>query len=132
LRGRSNNHGPSQRQLKVGEQVRHVLAEALLRGELRDPRIDGSRLTVTEVRVSPDLKNGKVFVSELGKDDVDPSALAALTGASAYLAGRLARELNLKYAPRLRFEPDTTFKSVAKLERLLDEGLGSRRSRDTD
>lgn len=124
---KAKNKGPSQRQLKVGEQMRHVVAQALMRGEVHDPRVSGANLTVAEVRVSPDLRNATLYVSELGRDTLSAEVQAGLNSAGAFLGGQLARELNLKYAPRLRFEPDVTFQEVAKVERLLDEGLGRER-----
>ena len=124
---KAKNKGPSQRQLKVGEQMRHVVAQALMRGEVHDPRVGSANLTVAEVRVSPDLRNATLYVSELGRDTLSAEVQAGLNSAGAFLGGQLARELNLKYAPRLRFEPDVTFQEVAKVERLLDEGLGRER-----
>ena len=97
-------HAPSQRQLRVAEQMRHLLAEQLLRGELHDPRLAGRSLTVAEVRVSRDLKSATVYTTELG-GELTREAAAALQQASAYLGGWLARQMHLKYAPRLQFVP---------------------------
>ncbi|MCB1884014.1 MAG: 30S ribosome-binding factor RbfA [Geminicoccaceae bacterium] len=115
---------PSQRQLKVGEQLRHLLAAAFLRGETHDPLLDGVSLTVSEVRMSRDLRHAVVYVSELGHEALRPEVGAALGRAAGRLGGRAAREMNLKYAPRLRFEPDDRFGEAERVERLLDEGLG--------
>ena len=113
-------HEPSQRQLRVAEQMRHLLAEHLLRGELHDPRLAGRSLTVAEVRISPDLKNATVYTSELGGGLSDEVA-AALQHAAAHLAGWLARQMHLKYAPRLRFVADETVTRAARIDQLLHE-----------
>lgn len=113
--------GPSQRQLRVGEAMRHVLAQAFVRHELHDPALVEASLTVSEVRVSPDLKHASVFVAELGRERLRPETLKALIRAGALLGGRLAREMHLKYAPRLRFLEDTSFAEADRLERLISE-----------
>ncbi len=115
-RGRRGSHRP----LRVGEQMRHLLAEYLLRGEPHDPRLEGHSITVSEVEVSPDLRHANVYVSELGRP-VSPEVQAALEKAAGRLAGRLAREMHLKYAPRLRFVPDRRFEVADRIERLLRE-----------
>ncbi len=112
----------SQRQLRVAERMRHLLAEHLLRGELHDPRLAGASLTVSEVRVSPDLKNATVFTAALGREPT-PEALAALQRASAHLGGWLARQMHLKYAPRLRFVADESFARADRIERLIHPPL---------
>lgn len=113
-------HAPSQRQLRVGEQMRHLLAEQLLRGDLHDPRLAGRSLTVAEVRVSRDLKSATVFTTELG-GELSREVATALQQASSYLGGWLARQMHLKYAPRLHFVADETFAHAAKIDRLLHE-----------
>ena len=113
-------HAPSQRQLRVAEQMRHLLAENLLRGELRDPRLAGRHLTVAEVRVSRDLKSVTVFTTELG-GELTHEVAEALQQASSYLGGWLARQMHLKYAPRLRFVPDETFAYAARIGQLLND-----------
>lgn len=115
---RTGSDLPSQRQLRVGEQMRHLLAEWLLRGEVHDPRLEGVSVTVSEVRVSRDLRDATVFLSELGRTLSDEVA-AALRAAAPRMAGRLAREMHLKYAPRLRFVADTSFEEADRIERLL-------------
>ena len=115
---RSSGELPSQRQLRVGEQMRHLLADWLVRGEIHDPRLDGVSVTVSEVRVSPDLREAKAFVSELGRS-LSAEVAAALRAAAPQLAGRLARAMHLKYAPRLRFVADTSFEEADRIERLL-------------
>jgi len=111
----------------VGEELRHLLADLFLRGEVHDPRLRQVDLTVLEVRMSGDLRHATVFVSQLGRDEPAPEVLAGLEAASGYLGGRAAREMNLKYAPRLRWSVDETQRHVDRIERLLDEGLGSAR-----
>jgi ribosome-binding factor A len=108
----------------VGEQIRHLLAEQLLRGDLRDPRLAGCNLTVAEVRVSRDLKSATVYATELG-GDLSGDAAAALQQAAAYLGGWVARQMHLKYAPRLRFVADETFAYAARIDRLLHEAHSS-------
>jgi len=120
---------PSQRQLRVGEQMRHLIAEFLMRGEVHDRRLEGVSVTVSEVRLSRDLKQATVFVSELGETVIRPPTLEALTHAGAWMGGRLAREMRLKYAPRLQFVSDDSFAQAAHLEDLLDDALGPERRR---
>jgi ribosome-binding factor A len=113
---------PSQRQLRVGEEIRHALADILRRGELRDPLLQDVNVTVTEVRVSPDLKNATAFVLSLGASgDAKKNAelVAALTRASAFLRGQLAREVRLPHVPRLSFQVDASFDYAANIDRLL-------------
>ena len=113
----------SHRHLRVAEQMRHLLAEHLGRGEARDPALDGRSLTISEVRLSPDLRAATVFTSELGRPLSDEAA-AALRRAAGRLAGRLAREMNLRCAPRLTFVPDEVFDYAAKIEQVLIEERG--------
>jgi ribosome-binding factor A len=113
---------PSQRQLRVAEQVRHLLAEALLRGEVHDPLLQQVSLTVGEVRMSRDLRQAEVFATELGRP-LRAETLAALQRAGPWLGGRLARQMNLKYAPRLRFVADAMFDEAARMDRLLGEAM---------
>lgn len=106
---------PSQRQLRVGEEVRHVLSAVFLRGEFRDPALVGARITVTEVRASPDLKHMTAFVSGLGKD-VSPAQFAALKRAAAYFRTEVARAMKLRVAPDVHFEPDTALEYAMKMD----------------
>jgi ribosome-binding factor A len=110
----------SQRQLRVGEGLRHVLAELLMRGELRDPLLAEASLTVTEVRTSRDLRHATVFITRLG-GELGDDLLAALARAAPFLRGEAARRLHLKYAPELAFRPDTSFAEAARIEALLEE-----------
>lgn len=98
--------GPSQRMLRVAEEVRHALAALLARGDFRDPDLAAAHITVTEVRASPDLKHMTAFVSGLGQE-VPAAVFAALTRAAPYLRREVAQAVRLKYAPELHFRPDT-------------------------
>ena len=106
---------PTQRQLRVGEEVRHVLSAVFLRGEFRDPALVGARITVTEVRASPDLKHMTAFVSGLGKD-VSAAQLEAMKRAAAYFRTEVARAMRLRVAPDIHFEPDTALDYAMKLD----------------
>src|SRR4051794_31990599 len=98
--------GPSQRQLRVPEEIRHVLAGLFERRDFRDPELAEAQITVTEVRIGPDLKHAVVFASRLGRSDVD-ALLPALKRATPFLRGQVAHALRLKFAPDLTFQPDT-------------------------
>jgi ribosome-binding factor A len=97
----------SQRQLRVAEEIRHVLAGVFLRGELRDPDLADVAITVTEVRVSPDLKHATAFVTRLGRSDIGQK-LPALRRAAPFLRGVLAKALRLRVAPEVSFQADTS------------------------
>ncbi|MFQ5984564.1 MAG: 30S ribosome-binding factor RbfA [Alphaproteobacteria bacterium] len=110
----------SQRQLRVGEELRHALAGVLARGEVRDPDLSGVSITVTEVRVSPDLRRATVFVLPLGGGGTE-NVLAGLKRAAPYLRSRVARAVELKFAPELVFRADTSFDQAGRIEELLKE-----------
>lgn len=110
--------GRSQRQLRVGEAIRHALSETLTRGHLRDPELQGASITVTEVRVSPDLHNATAFVLPLGGRN-GQAIVAALDRAGAYLRREVAHQVRLRYAPELRFQLDTSFDQAARIDTLL-------------
>lgn len=115
-----SSSAPGQRQLRVGEALRHALAEILARGELRDPELAGLQVTVTEVRVSPDLRAATAFVVPFGGGDA--AALAkALNRASAFFRMRLADEVELRVAPTIHFAPDLSFDKAERIERLLHD-----------
>lgn len=103
---RGHTEGPSQRQLRVAEEVRHALSAVFLREEFRDPDLHGLHVTVTEVRASPDLRHMTAFVSALGRD-LTPEQLAALKRVSSFLRREVAHAVRLKFAPDLHFQPDT-------------------------
>ena len=109
---------PTQRQLRVAEEIRHVLAGVFARHEFRDPDLATADITVTEVRLSPDLKNATVFVARLGRSDID-ALLPGLARAAAYLRGVVAHALALRVAPALRFQPDHTIDQAQAIETLL-------------
>lgn len=115
---RQQRSAPSQRQLRVGEELRHALARILTRERLRDPVLAEASITVTEVRVSPDLKHATAFVLPFGSGAVD-EVVAALRRAAPFLRSRLGREVTLRYTPEIRFEADTSFDAAARIERLL-------------
>jgi len=106
--------GPSQRQLRVAEEVRHALSSVFLRGEFRDPVLVGVRITVTEVRASPDLKHMTAFVSGLGRD-VPPEQFAALKRAGAYFRAEVAKAVKLRVAPDIHFQADTALEYAMKM-----------------
>jgi ribosome-binding factor A len=110
--------GPSQRQLRVAEEVRHVLSGIFGRNEFRDPDLASARITVTEVRIGPDLKRATAFVSRLGRSDVDV-LIPALVRATPYLRGQVAKALRLRIAPDLTFTPDRALDYAMKIEALM-------------
>lgn len=110
--------GRSQRQLRVGELLRHVLVDIIGRGELRDPDLAGASVTVTEVRVSPDLRNAAVFVMPLGGGRTD-EVVAALGRAAPYLRRMIGQSVTMKYNPALSFMADRAFDEGAKIEDIL-------------
>lgn len=113
-----SSQGRSQRQLRVGEELRHALSQLLARGELRDPHLTDVSLTVTEVRVSPDLKNATAFVVPLGGRDMEP-VIAALNHASGFLRGQLGQEVELRHTPRLSFQADHCFDEAERINAIL-------------
>jgi ribosome-binding factor A len=107
-----------QRALRVGEELRHALARIFERGELRDPDLAGVTLTVTEVRVSPDLKNATAFVVPLGGIN-NAKVLAALKRSAPYLRRAVADAVELRYAPAITFALDTAFDHARRIDALL-------------
>jgi ribosome-binding factor A len=114
----NRDRAPSVRQLRVGEEIRHVLAEILARGDLREPALRELSITVSEVRVSPDLRNATVFVMPLGGSAVE-AALEALTRAAAFLRNRIGKELRLRYLPNLSFRRDPAFDAATRIDEIL-------------
>ena len=115
---RKRSEGPSQRQLRVGEALRHALVEVLARGEMRDPALAGVQVTVTEVRVSPDLRAATAFVLPFGGGDAQALA-RGLNHAAGYFRKALADSVDLRVAPTIRFEPDRAFGEADRVEMLL-------------
>ena len=105
---------PSQRQLRVGEELRHALAWILERGDIRDPGLAGVAVTVTEVRVSPDLRNATAFVMPLGGDHV-PSVVEALNRAAPFVRRQLGKAVKLRRLPALDFVADTSFDEAGRI-----------------
>lgn len=128
MKRRSSSHsghdapdaGPSQRQLRVGEELRHALAQIIERAHFRDPVLQDVSITFTEVRVSPDLKNATAFVTPLGGTGVD-EVVAALRRAAPYFRGQIARAVKLRAVPNLFFEADTSFDYASKIAGLLHQ-----------
>lgn len=114
----SNQKGPTQRQLRAGELIRHALAEIFQREPLREPALAGVSITVSEVRVSPDLKQAKVYAAPLGGGG-EKEFIAALNRTSAYLRGLLGKKIEMKFTPALTFMQDETFSEAQKIEDLL-------------
>ncbi len=114
----SSGSGPSQRQLRVGELVRHALSDILARGDLPDPALAKVVITVPEVRMSPDLKIATCYVMPLGGKD-PKAAIDALATNAKPLRGEIARRVELKFVPELRFRIDTSFEEGARIDALL-------------
>ncbi|TCZ59721.1 30S ribosome-binding factor RbfA [Roseicella aquatilis] len=114
----SHGEGPSQRQLRVAEEVRHALAALFERRDFRDPDLANIHVTVTEVRASPDLKHMTAFVSGLGKD-LPEAQFRALRRAAPFLRTQVAKAVRLKYAPDLHFQPDTALDYAMQIDRAL-------------
>ena len=116
---RPPSSGPSQRQLRVGEQVRHALSEVLQRGEVLDPLIEATVISISEVRMSPDLKIATAFVSPLGVKD-DAVVVEALNHHAKFIRGRASGALRqMKYMPEFRFRLDDSFDNFARIDQLL-------------
>jgi len=109
---------PSQRQLRVAEEIRHLLADIFARDVIRDHELSGVAITVTEVRVSPDLRKATAFVTRLGRSDVD-KLLPALKRVSPFLRSQLARSLRLRVAPDITFMADTSIDYAMEVNTLL-------------
>jgi ribosome-binding factor A len=112
--------GPSQRQLRAGELVRHALVEILREETISDPALEGVSVTVTEVRVSPDLRHATVFVEPLGGAHA-PEVVEALNRHAKFLRGRLGHSIELRFTPDLKFIHDETFDEAARMNRLFDD-----------
>ena len=113
-----DNRGHSQRQLRVGEEIRHLLAELLERGNMRDPELREASITVTSVDVSPDLRNATAFVMPLGGQDA-ARLLAAMKRAAPWFRAQVGERAGLRYSPEIRFQLDRTFDEADKIGALL-------------
>jgi ribosome-binding factor A len=119
-RHRSPAHeaGPSQRQLRVGETLRHAIAEILARGEVRDPDLEGVSVTVTQVKPSPDMRHALIYCEPLGGRNAD-RVIAALNRHRGFIRGLLGQLIRLKFTPELRFAEDESFAEAEKIETIL-------------
>src|SRR5258708_31441861 len=115
---RDNTPGGSQRQLRVGELVRDGMSDLLTRGEVHDRVLEGHLITVPEVRMSADLRLATIYVMPLGGRDID-EVLEALERNKRYLRGEIARHVNLKFSPDIRFHADERFAEAKRIEKLL-------------
>lgn len=115
---RRSGKAPSQRQLRVGEELRHALAHVLERADFRDPALAARPVTITEIRVSPDLRNATVFVTPLGGGGMG-EVLAGLKRVRPYLRHQIAGMVELRCVPDLRFEADVSFERAGRIEQLL-------------
>src|SRR5512142_496083 len=114
----STSIGPSQRQLRVGEMLRHTLADILVRGDIRDPDLAGVSVTITQVKPSGDMRHATVFCEPLGGKDAD-KIIAALNRHKSFLRGEMGHTIALKFTPELRFVEDDSFAEAEKIERIL-------------
>src|SRR5881227_2477524 len=115
---KSSASGGSQRQLRVGEQVRHAMAEILAQGNVHDADLEGHIISVPEVRMSPDLKLATIYVMPLGGRDTE-IVIAALERNKKFLRGEIAHRVNLKFAPEIRFRVDDRFNEAERIEKIL-------------
>jgi ribosome-binding factor A len=115
---RESATGPSQRALRVGELVRHAVAEMLSRGDVHDPVLEGHLVTVPEVRMSPDLRLATIYVMPLGGKDAN-AVIEALERNKRYLRGEISHRVNLKFAPDIRFRIDERFDEAERIQKLL-------------
>jgi ribosome-binding factor A len=115
---RNSNRAPSQRQLRVGELLRHAVAEILQRGEVHDPAFEGTVVTVPEVRMTPDLKRATIYVMPLGGKGAE-AIMAAFERNKRFLRGEIAHRIDLRHAPELEFRLDTSFDEAERIDALL-------------
>ena len=115
---RDQSTGGSQRQLRVGELIRHELADMFARGEVHDPVFERHMITVPEVRMSADLRLATIYVMPLGGRD-ETEVLDALERHKRYVRGEISRRVNLKFAPEIRFRIDERFDEAERIEKLL-------------
>jgi len=116
--GRQAPRGPSQRQLRAGELMRHALVEILRAQEITDPDLAGVSVTITEVRMSPDLRHATVFVEPLGGGEQAGVVVKALNRHHRFLRGRLGHAIDMKFTPELKFLHDETFDEAARMNAL--------------
>jgi ribosome-binding factor A len=126
MKKRSPDHhrraaGPSQRQLRAGELVRHALAEVLREGHIADPLLEMTSVTVTEVRMSPDLRHAVVFVEPLGGGEGAEAVVEHLNRHARYLRGQLGRHIDMRFTPDLKFVHDESFDEAGRIGRMFDD-----------
>lgn len=114
----SSTRAPTQRMLRVAEQIRHVVAEMLARGEIHDDVIASHVITITQVRMATDLRLATAFVMPLGGKDTE-KVIAALDKNRRYIRGRIAQSLDLQFSPEIRFKDDNTFEEAMRIDMLL-------------
>ncbi|MEX6632648.1 30S ribosome-binding factor RbfA [Hyphococcus lacteus] len=114
----SSAKGPSQRQLRAGELLRHALVEVLQREDLREPELSGVSVTVSEIRISPDLKQASAFVAPLGGGN-EREMVKALNKVAPYLRSLVGQKITMKYTPAIKFMSDETFAEAKKIDELL-------------
>jgi len=115
---RDNSQGPSQRQLRVGEMLRHALAEVLRENEIRDADLEGVSVTITQVKPSPDMRYATVFCEPLGGQNAKV-IIAALNRHKGFLRGEMGHRITTKFTPDLRFVEDESFAEAEKIETIL-------------
>ena len=130
-RKHASNIGPSQRQLRVGETLRHALAEILVRGDIRDPDLVGVSVTITQVLPSGDMRHATAYCEPLGGKNAD-KIVAALNRHKAYLRGQMGHLIALKFTPELRFVEDTSFAEAERIENILKSERVQRDLNKTD
>lgn len=116
--GGKRNEGKSVRMLRIGERIRHILSELLIRGEVHDEVLAAHMVSVSEVRVSPDLRHATVYARSLGGAD-EAEVAAALKRNARYLRGEVARQLDTRYTPELHFRSDESFDEAAHIDAVL-------------
>ena len=118
---KSRSNEPSQRQLRVGEEIRHGLADVFMRGDAYIPKLEGISITISEVRVSPDLKHANAYVMPLGGGGDVPTILRALNEVAPYLRHLVSGRLHLKFSPKISFRWDDSFDEAQKINLLMND-----------
>jgi ribosome-binding factor A len=118
--GRATPQGPTQRQLRAGELVRHALVDIFREEEINDPALKGVSVTVTEARISPDLRHAIVFVEPLGGEHY-AEVIKALNKHAKFIRGRLGKLIDMRFTPELKFLHDESFNEAARMNRLFDD-----------
>ena len=127
--GRRAGKRPSQRQLRVAEELRHILAKIIQRGELNDPELADVPVTVSEVRISPDLRNATAFVAPLGSGDAG-TLVKAMERAASFIRQRIGQEVSLRYVPAISFRADRSYDDADRIGVLLKSSSAHTRGND--